>query len=97
MQFWPPGDEHMCLKHVEAWNKLIIKQKFITSSWLITEINNEYILQYQTQNRITSKKKIYDILHNRLRASNTYTHSGIYELKCHTSNMLYIGQTGGVL
>ena len=28
MQFWPPDDEHMCLKHVEAWNKLIIKQKF---------------------------------------------------------------------
>ena len=23
MQFWPPYDEHMCLKHVEAWNKLI--------------------------------------------------------------------------
>ena len=21
MQFWPPDDEHMCSKHVEAWNK----------------------------------------------------------------------------
>ena len=20
MQFWPPGDEHMCSKYVEAWN-----------------------------------------------------------------------------
>ena len=40
MQFWPPDDEHMCLKHVEAWNKLIVKQKFCASSWLITEINN---------------------------------------------------------
>jgi len=39
MQFWPPDDEHMCLKHVEAWNKLIVKQKFCASSWLITEIN----------------------------------------------------------
>jgi len=19
MQFWPPDDEHMCSKHVEAW------------------------------------------------------------------------------
>ena len=28
-----------CSKHVEAWNKLIVKQKFCTSSWLITEIN----------------------------------------------------------
>jgi len=39
MQFWPPDDEHMCLKHVEAWNKLIVKQKVCASSWLITEIN----------------------------------------------------------
>ena len=29
----PPDDEHMCSKHVEAWNKLIIK--FSASSWLI--------------------------------------------------------------
>ena len=39
MQFWPPGDEHMCSKHVEAWNKFIVKQKFCAWSWLITEIN----------------------------------------------------------
>ena len=25
-QFWPPDDEHMCSEHVEAWNKLIVKQ-----------------------------------------------------------------------
>jgi len=31
--------EHMCSKHVEAWNKIIVKQKFRASSWLITEIN----------------------------------------------------------
>ena len=39
MQFWPPDDEHMCSKHVETWNKLIVKQIFRASSWLITEIN----------------------------------------------------------
>ena len=39
MQFWPPDDEHMCSKHVEAWNKLIVKQKFCASSWLITEMH----------------------------------------------------------
>ena len=39
MQFWPPDDEHMCSKLVEAWNKLTVKQKFRASSWLITEIN----------------------------------------------------------
>jgi len=39
MEFWPPDDEHKCSKHVEAWNKLIVKQNFCASSWLITEIN----------------------------------------------------------
>ena len=39
IQFWPHDDEHMSSKHVEAWNKLIAKQKFCASSWLITEIN----------------------------------------------------------
>jgi len=39
MQFWPPDDEDMCSKHVEAWNKLIVKQKFCASSWLITDLN----------------------------------------------------------
>ena len=28
IQFWPPDDEHMCSKHVEAWTKLIVKQNF---------------------------------------------------------------------
>ena len=32
VQFWPPDDEHVCSKHVEARNKLIIK--FCASSWL---------------------------------------------------------------
>ena len=33
IQFCPPDDEHMCSKHVKAWNKLIIK--FSASSCLI--------------------------------------------------------------
>jgi len=28
-----------CSKHVEAWSKLIVKQQFCASSWLITKIN----------------------------------------------------------
>ena len=36
--------EHMCSKYVEAWNKLIVKQKFCASSWLITEINGFIVL-----------------------------------------------------
>ena len=31
--------EHMCSKQIDAWNKLIVKQTFCASSWLITEIN----------------------------------------------------------
>ena len=41
MQFWPHDDEHMCSKHVETRNKLIVKQKFCASSSLITEINTQ--------------------------------------------------------
>ena len=47
MQFWPPDDEHMCSKHVEAWNKLIVKQKFCALSWLITETNIWAEVYYQ--------------------------------------------------
>jgi hypothetical protein len=39
IEIWPPDDDHMCSKHVEASNKLIVKQKFCVSSWLITETN----------------------------------------------------------
>jgi len=28
MQFWPPDDEHMCSKHVEAWNKTYCEKNF---------------------------------------------------------------------
>jgi hypothetical protein len=54
MQFWPPDDEHMCSKHAEAWNKLIVKQKFCASSWLNTEINFKRMFQ--------SGRKIYTLL-----------------------------------
>ena len=33
VEFWPPDDEHICSKHVEEWNNLIIK--FSATSWLI--------------------------------------------------------------
>ena len=49
MQFWPPDDDHVCSKYVEAWNKLIVKQKFCASSWLITEIN---VLRCKTSKNI---------------------------------------------
>ena len=58
MQFWPPDDEYMCSKHVEAWNKLIVKQKFCASSWLITEIN---ILRYTVSK--TSKSLMKYVIH----------------------------------
>ena len=51
IQFWPPDDEHMCSKHVEAWSKLIII--FSASSWLI--LRNKYIEMHGQQN--IKKKK----------------------------------------
>ena len=29
MQFWPPDDERMCSKHVEAWNKTYCETNFV--------------------------------------------------------------------
>jgi len=45
-QLCPPDDEHMCSKHVEAWNKLNIT--FSASSWLI--LINKYIEMHGQQN-----------------------------------------------
>jgi len=28
-QFWPPDDEHVCSKHVEAWNKTYCETNFV--------------------------------------------------------------------
>ena len=53
-QFWPPDDELICSKHVEAWNKLIVKQKFCASRLLITEIN---ILRSTVSKTLKKKKK----------------------------------------
>ena len=48
MQFWPPDDEHMCSKHVKAWNKTYLKQilciklvKYCDKKiyWLVREIH----------------------------------------------------------
>jgi len=39
--------EHMCSKHVEAWNKLI--KRFSASSWLI--LINKYIEMHGQQNK----------------------------------------------
>ena len=46
IQFCPPDDEHMCSKHVEAWNIIIIKLS--ASSWLI--LRNKYIEMHGQQN-----------------------------------------------
>ena len=37
----------MCSKHVETWNKFIVKQKFCASSWFITEINYLYVVNWK--------------------------------------------------
>jgi len=47
IQFWPLDDEHMCSKHVEAWNKLIVKQKFC--AWMVN-YSNKYTEMHGQQN-----------------------------------------------
>ena len=61
MQFWPPDDAHICSKHVEAWNKLIVKQKFCATSWLITEI--KYTETHGQQN-VKKQNVCFDFLHS---------------------------------
>jgi len=43
MQFWPPDDEHMFSKYVEAWNKTYCETNFVHEDFLITEIKKEGI------------------------------------------------------
>ena len=55
--FCPPDDEHMCSKHVEAWNKLIII--FSASSWFILRNKKHYfccvILPFQINHQFRRK------------------------------------------
>jgi len=87
MQFWPPDDEHVCSKHVQAWNKFIVKQNFCVLSWLITEINytNKLYDFRQTgllykeaslENRIHINKKFFSHLTQPLIFFNISTHIG---------------------
>ena len=75
--------EHMCSKHVEARNKLIVKQKFCASSWLITEIN---ILRC-TVSKTSKLQKIYaTILYSYPRFFlNPLFSELIYNFRCITS------------
>jgi len=43
MQFWPPDNEHKRSKHVEAWNKLIVKQKFCAPT---VEVSRSHMLKH---------------------------------------------------
>jgi len=49
-QFWPLDDEHMCSKHVEAWNKTYCETNFVHQLGLNTEIN---ILRCSTVSEMT--------------------------------------------
>jgi len=96
MQFWPPDDEHMCSKHVEAWNKLIVKQKFCASSWLITEINTLRCTVIKT-----SKLSLVIIFYAKLPLAVERVHQSVgvgkirYEGKSHPLNMPFRQRGGG--
>jgi len=88
MQFWPPDDEHMCSKHVEAWDKLIVKQKFCASSWLITEIN---ILRCTASKTSKKKKNVYSLLPVQLCVVgiNKWIEVDLHYLMLHVNDLYY--------
>jgi len=68
-------DEHMCSKHVEAWNKLTVKQKFCASSWLITEINiHTYVHQVAFFINFPIKLCVYSLLPAKYASPVCYIH-----------------------
>ena len=90
-QLWPPDDEHMCSKHVEAWNKHIVKQ-FCASSWLNTEINILRCTVSKTSKFCASSWLNTEINILRCTVSKTsnkniqflsHTHTQIYIYRCH--------------
>jgi len=100
----PTCFEHMCSKHVEAWNKLTVKQKFCASSWLITEIsikicsslcsnalNVAYVLclAYPVLTFSQGKCVISDSLFGKLLSSNSGCMQGYERYLIFTYSLLY--------
>ena len=64
----------MCSKNVEAWNKLIVKQNFCASSWLITKINMYSMFKNKLQNWfLTRSEYIFTQWHKWNRSEYKYT------------------------
>jgi hypothetical protein len=84
IQFCPPDDEHMCSKHIEAWNKLITK--FIASSWLIL-INKQLV---NTKATLLSQTIMRHIEHIRLYA--TYILQSYDERSCYRTCQVFGGK-----
>jgi len=57
MKFWPPDDEHMCSKHVEAWNKTYCEKKILCIK--LSKYWDKYTEMLDQQNE---KKKITHIV-----------------------------------
>jgi len=74
----------MCSKHVEARNKLIVKQKICATSWLITEINigaaSRLYYGINVQLHTSQKKKLYrfNVCHPLCVKTNTSTQQSVY-------------------
>jgi len=86
----------MCSKHVEKWNKLIVKQKFCASSWLITEIDILRRMVSKSQNLLQKRfKMLCNIISARLPLNmpvyyitlDMFIHS-MYQLKGQTTHRL---------
>ena len=63
-QFWPPDDEHMCSKYVEAWNKTYCRTKILCIN-LVNYRDNWYLVGFlfvsYHNNARSNKHQINDI------------------------------------
>jgi len=78
----------MCSKHVEARNKLIVKQEVCASSWLIIEINGIVVFDY-----IPFPVMTFTVLLYKVDRSHPDVSIGIIEIRkfpSNTTSLLYI-------
>ena len=72
MQFWPPDDEHMCSKHVEAWNKTYCKTKILC----IKLANYWYKVRFICFRRVDLFREMYLPIESEISLHPTFTMHG---------------------
>jgi len=48
MMFWPPDDDYMCSKHIDALNRFIVKQDFVHQVGLLLRVLSQPVHETAT-------------------------------------------------